>query len=263
LAYLTGDTGLLSAVCRKPAIFPDFTDLETGMDNTMPILLVPGLASSPRIYAPVAPALWRFGPVTVANHIRDDSIGAIARRILAEAPPRFALAGHSMGGYIAFEIMRQAPERVARLALINTQARPDTPEATERRRGQIERAQAGDYRALLDELFAGFVHPSRRGDAALRSLVQDMGDDIGADAFVRQQTAVIGRADSRPTLAVIACPTLVLTGDQDNTIPNSLSVEMAEGIPGAKLTILAHCGHLPQAEQPQATAQALVEWLRI
>src|SRR5476651_887697 len=109
------------------------------MDNTMPILLVPGLAASPRIYAPVLPALWRFGPVTVANHIRDDSMGAIVARILAEAPPRFALAGHSMGGYIAFEIMRQAPEQVAKLALINTQARPDTPDATSRRRGQMDR----------------------------------------------------------------------------------------------------------------------------
>ena len=97
------------------------------MDNPMPILLVPGLVSSSRIYAPVMPALWRCGPVTVANHIRDDNMALIARRILAEAPPRFALAGHSMGGYIAFEIMRQAPDRVARLALINTQARPDTP----------------------------------------------------------------------------------------------------------------------------------------
>ena len=95
----------------------------------MPILLVPGLVCSPRIFAPVMPGLWRFGPVTVANHIRDDNMGAIARRILAEAPPRFALAGHSMGGYIAFEIMRQAPERVAKLALMNTQARSDTPEA--------------------------------------------------------------------------------------------------------------------------------------
>ena len=107
------------------------------MDNSMPILLVPGLVSSPRIYAPWLPALWRFGPVTVANHIRDDHMALIARRILAEAPPRFALAGHSMGGYIAFEIMRQAPERVAKLALINTQARPDTPEATARRRGMM------------------------------------------------------------------------------------------------------------------------------
>src|ERR1700688_95033 len=147
----------------------------------MPILLVPGLASSPRIYAPVIPALWRFGPVTVANHVRDDNMGAIARRILAEAPPRFVLAGHSMGGYIAFEIMRQAPDRVAKLALINTQARHDTREAMTRRRGLIARAQAGEYHAVLDDLFPGFVHPSRREDGALRKLVHDMGDDIAAD----------------------------------------------------------------------------------
>jgi pimeloyl-ACP methyl ester carboxylesterase len=232
------------------------------MDNTMPILLIPGLVSSPRIFAPVVPALWRFGPVTVANHIRDDNMGAIARRILAEAPPRFALAGHSMGGYIAFEIMRQAPERVARLALINTQARPDTPEATARRRGQLARAQAGEFRAILDELFPGFVHPSRRDDNNLRQLVYDMGDDIGVEAFVRQQNAMMSRPDSRPSLAWIKCPTLVLTGDEDNTIPNSQSVEMANGIPAAKLVILPNCGHLPQPEQPQATADALVAWLR-
>jgi pimeloyl-ACP methyl ester carboxylesterase len=232
------------------------------MDDTMPILLVPGLVSSPRIFAPVMPALWRLGPVTVANHIRDDNMGAIARRILAEAPPRFALAGHSMGGYIAFEILRQAPDRVAKLALINTQARSDSPEATERRRGMMARARSGQYHALLDELFPGFVHPSRHGDASLRQLIHDMGDDVGVDGFIRQQTAVIGRVDSRPSLAWIKCPTLVLTGDEDNTIPNSLSKEMADGIHGAKLVILQDCGHLPQPEQPEATAAALVEWLK-
>ncbi len=232
------------------------------MDNTMPILLVPGLGGSPRIYAPVAPALWRYGPVTVANHIRDDNMGAIARRILAEAPPRFALAGHSMGGYIALEIMRQAPERVAKLALLNTQARPDTPEATSRRRGQIARAQSGEYHAVLDDLFPGFVHPSRGGDAGLRKLVHDMGDDVGGDGFVRQQAAIIGRPDSRPTLAWIKCPTLVLSGDEDNTIPNALSKEMADGIHGARLVILPNCGHLSQPEQPEAVAEALGEWLR-
>jgi pimeloyl-ACP methyl ester carboxylesterase len=232
------------------------------MDNPMPILLVPGLGGSPRIFAPVVPKLWRFGPVTIANHIRDDNIGVIARRILAEAPPRFALAGHSMGGYVAFEIMRQAPARVAKLALVNTQARPDTAEIVARRRNQVGRAKAGEYHAVLDELFVGFVHPSRRGDSCLRKLVHDMGDDIGAESFVRQQTAIMTRPDSRPTLAVISCPTLVLTGDQDNTIPNSLSVEMADGIHRAKLVVFPHCGHLPQLEQPQATADALVEWLR-
>jgi pimeloyl-ACP methyl ester carboxylesterase len=167
-----------------------------------------------------------------------------------------------MGGYIAFEIMRQAPQRVAKLALINTQARPDTPEATARRRGQIAAVEAGGFNSGIEAMYPGFVHPSRRDDAALRQLVREIADDVGPDAFVRQLTAVMGRPDSRPTLAFIRCPTLVLTGDEDNTIPNSLSVEMANGIPGAKLVILTACGHLPQVEQPQATADALVEWLR-
>jgi pimeloyl-ACP methyl ester carboxylesterase len=232
------------------------------MDNSMPILLVPGLVSSPRIYAPVVPALWQFGPVTVANHIRDDHMALIARRILAEAPPRFALAGHSMGGYIAFEIMRQAPQRVAKLALLNTQARPDTPEATARRRTMMARAKGGEYSAVLDELFPGFVHPSRREDASLRQLVHDMGRDVGVEAFVRQQEAIISRPDSRPILAAIKCPTLVLSGDEDNTIPNALSVEMANNLHNARLVILPNCGHLPQPEQPEATADALAEWLR-
>ena len=232
------------------------------MDNTMPILLIPGVVCSPRIFAPVVPALWRFGPVTVANHIRDDNMGAIARRILAEAPPRFALAGHSMGGYIAFEIMRQAPDRVAKLALMNTQARPDTPDATTRRRSLIERTRSGDYRSVVDELFPVFVHPSRHGDEGLRQIVTDMGEDVGPEAYIRQQIAVISRPDSRPTLAWIKCPTLVLTCDTDNTVPNTLSDEIASGIPGAKLVVLPNCGHLPQLEQPQATSDALVEWLR-
>ena len=232
------------------------------MDDTMPILLVPGLVSSPRIFAPVLPALWRLGPVTVANHIRDGHMALIARRILAEAPPRFALAGHSMGGYIAFEIMRQAPERVARLALLNTQARPDTPEATARRRGMMARAKGGEYRAVLDELFSGFVHPSRREDASLRQFVHDMGGDVGVEGFVRQQEAIISRPDSRPILAAIKCPTLVLSGDEDNTIPNALSVEMANNLHNAKLVILPNCGHLPQVEQSEATADALAEWLK-
>src|SRR6202166_2648126 len=151
------------------------------MDNSMPILLIPGLVSSPRIYAPVMPALWRCGPVTVANHIRDDNLGAIARRILAEAPPRFALAGHSMGGYIALEIMRQAPDRVAKLALINTQARADTPEAAERRHGQIAVVEAGGFGNGIEAMYPGCVHPSRRDDAALRKLVREIADDVGPE----------------------------------------------------------------------------------
>src|SRR5437763_3285574 len=148
------------------------------MDDATPILLVPGLAGSPRIYAPLVPALWRYGPVSVPNHIRDDHMDAIARRILAEAPPRFALAGHSMGGYIAFEIMRQASDRVAKLALINTQARPDTPEASAGRRARIARVREGGLGALhevLDEMLPQLVLPSRAGEPDLRRLFHDMG----------------------------------------------------------------------------------------
>jgi pimeloyl-ACP methyl ester carboxylesterase len=233
------------------------------MRDTMPILLVPGLTCSPRIYAPVEGPLWRFGPVTTANHIRDDSMGAIARRILAEAPPRFALAGHSMGGYIAFEIMRQAPDRVAKLALINTQARPDAPEASERRRGFMARAKAGKLHEVIDEHFPLMVHPSRTGDTGIRKLAHDMGDDVGAEGFINHQTAIIARVDSRPTMATIRCPTLVLSGDQDLLIPNSLSKEMADGIPGAKLVILSDCGHCPQPERPEATVAALTDWMQM
>lgn len=231
------------------------------MDQTTPIVLVPGLASSARIYAPVIPALWRFGPVMVANHIRDDSMADIAARVLREAPPRFALAGHSMGGYIALEIMRQAPERVVKLALINTQARPDTPEATARRRGLMERARRGELRAIREESFPELVHPSRRDDADILKLVHAQDEDVGVDGYLRQQTAIIARVDSRPSLSAITCPTLVLTGDSDNTIPNALSKEMAEAIAGARLVILDRCGHLPQAEQPEATVRALTGWL--
>lgn len=231
------------------------------MDQTTPIVLVPGLASSARIYAPVIPALWRFGPVMIANHVRDDSMAAIAARVLSEAPPRFALAGHSMGGYIALEIMRQAPERVARLALINTQARPDTPEATARRLGLMARARRGELRAIREESFPELVHPSRRDDAEILELVHAQDEDVGVEGYLRQQAAIIARVDSRPSLSAISCPTLVLTGDADNTIPNAFSKEMADGIAGARLVVLERCGHLPQAEQPDATVRALTEWL--
>ncbi|KIZ41066.1 MULTISPECIES: alpha/beta fold hydrolase [Rhodopseudomonas] len=231
------------------------------MTDSLPILLVPGLGGSPRIYAPLLPALWRHGPVSVANHIRDDSIAAIAARILAEAPPRFALAGHSMGGYIAFEIMRQAPERVARLALLNTQARPDDDAAKERRGAMIARIQGGGYSDGIASMVAGFVHPSRVDDAELRRVIYAMADDVGPEAFARQLVAIMGRPDSRPTLAQIRCPTLVLSGDQDNTLSNALSVEIAEGISGAKLVIVPECGHLSQIERPAAVTEALLDWL--
>src|ERR1700756_3323454 len=127
------------------------------MTEALPIVLIPGLGCSARLYGAQIPALWRFGPLTVADHTRDNSMGAIAQRILAAAPPRFALAGLSMGGYIAFEIMRQAPQRVAKLALLDTAATPETPQQTAARKERIALAESGRFVEVLDLLFPLFV----------------------------------------------------------------------------------------------------------
>lgn len=233
------------------------------MPQSLPLVLVPGLGCSPRIYHPQIPALWRQGPVVLANHARGGDMAAIARRILAEAPLRFALAGHSMGGYIILEMFRQAPERISRLALLNTSARPEAPDVSEKRRAMIAEVKQGGYRAVMDRLFTNFVHPSRAGDAALKQIVLDMADDVGPDAFVWQLEAITGRVDSRPTLPTIKCPTLVLTCDTDNMVPIDASVDMAAAIPGAKFVKIADCGHLPQLEKPEALTEALIDWLEM
>jgi len=231
------------------------------LSESLPIVLVPGLNCSARLYAEQIPALWRFGPVTVADHTRDDSITAIAARILAAAPPRFALVGLSMGGYIAMEMTRQAPQRVVKLALLDTGAGPETAEQTERRRHRIALTKAGRFAEAVDMHFPVVVHRDRHGDAALKRLVRAMAEEIGPEAFLRQQQAIIGRPDSRPGLAAIACPTLVLVGDGDELTPPHLSEEIAAAIPGARLVLIPECGHLSTLERPQAVTEALVEWM--
>jgi pimeloyl-ACP methyl ester carboxylesterase len=231
------------------------------MPDPQPILLIPGLTATPRFYEPVIAALWRFGPVTIADHTRDDSMAAIARRILASAPPRFALAGHSMGGYVALEVMRQAPDRVAKLALLDTAARADTPEQTERRRQQIAIAAGGKMQAIVDLQFPNLVHPARRSDAALRRACDLMAEETGAQAFIRQQNAIIGRPDSRPSLAAIRCPTMILVGEQDAVTPLERSQEMAAAIAGARLVVVPECGHMCVLEQPARVAAELLAWL--
>jgi len=232
------------------------------MTEALPVVLVPGLLISPRLYAEQLPALWRFGPVTIADHTRDDTVAAIAGRILSHAPPRFALAGLSMGGYISFEILRQAPDRVDRLALLDTSARPDTPELTQRRQTQIALAHGGRFAEVADQQFPLLIHPSRHGDPAIRELVRLMADETGPEAFIRQQRAIIGRPDSRSGLGAIGCPTLVLVGDGDQLTPPQLSAELADGIPGARLVVVAGSGHLSPLDQPEQVTKALVEWLQ-
>ncbi len=230
-------------------------------DKSLPIVLIPGLGCTARLYTEQLPALWTAGPVTIADHRRDDSMEAIAARILDSAPPRFALAGLSMGGYIALAIMRMAPERVEKLALLDTGSRSDTPEAAERRKASIALAKAGKLDEINAMLWPFLVHKDRQGDAALRTLTGDMTIAAGAEAFVRQQTAIMTRPDSRPGLPAIRCPTLVLVGDGDQLTPPALSEEMAALIPGSTLVVVPDCGHLSTLERPEAVTQALMAWL--
>jgi len=231
------------------------------MADGLPILLVPGLNCSPRLYAPQMPALWRFGPVTVADHTRDETMAAIVSGILRLAPPRFALIGLSMGGYISWEIMRQAPDRVARLAVLDTGSRADTPEASEARRARIALAEGGRFDEVIETTWPSLVHPARIGEGALKQIHVDMCRDVGPEAYVRQQKALMGRPDSRPLLASIRCPTLVLVGAQDTLTPPALSEEIAAGILGARFVRVPDCGHLSTIERPDAVTKALIEWM--
>ncbi len=233
------------------------------MPESLPIVLVPGLNCSPRLYAAQIPELWRFGPVTVANHTRDDTVAAIAQRILDDAPPRFALAGLSMGGYMALEIMRRAPGRVAKLALLDTNARDDSPEASEQAPRQHRARGRRPFRRRDRRGWPALVHPDRLADAALKQIHVAMCHDVGPKAYVRQQKAILTRADSRPLLPSIRCPSLVLVGAEDALTPPFLAKEMAAGIPGARLVEIPECGHLSTLERPDAVNKALVEWMSL
>jgi pimeloyl-ACP methyl ester carboxylesterase len=229
--------------------------------HSLPIVLIPGLLASPRLYAEQIPELWRLGPVTVATHTRDDSMGGIADRILGSAPARFALAGLSMGGYICFEILRRAPERIAKLVLLDTSARADAPEQSEQRRSQIEMARSGRLVEVADALFPKLVHARRWGDESLRRVWRDMVQEVGAEGFINQQMAIMGRPESRPGLGAIRCPTLMIVGDGDVLTPPERAEEIVQGIPGARLSLIRDSGHLSTLEQPAAVTKSMVKFL--
>jgi Predicted hydrolases or acyltransferases (alpha/beta hydrolase superfamily) len=231
------------------------------MASSLPLVLVPGLLCSARLYAPQVTALWPRGSVMVVDHRRDDDIGAVAARILANAPPRFALAGLSYGGYIAFAMLRLALERIERLALLDTSARPDTPEQKAARENFIGMAEAGKLDEVVEILAPRFVHHDRQQDEALTRTVREMATETGPEAFVRQQKAIMSRGDSRLLLGRIHCPTLVLVGDGDELTPPELAQEIAGGVSGSRLVVVPHCGHLSTIERPEAVNAALSEWL--
>jgi pimeloyl-ACP methyl ester carboxylesterase len=206
--------------------------------------------------------LWRFqcaalsGKCKVADLSEGECVQNIAAEILSSAPARFALAGLSMGGIVAFEMWRQAPERIERLALLDTNFRADPPERQRLRSAQIARVEGGRLESVLrDELKPNYLAAAHRGNSQLLDEVLAMGLELGSEVFTRQSLALRNRPDSSDTLATIDCPVLVLCGDEDSLW------EMAAAIPGAVLCVIDNCGHLATLEQPDAVNAALSRWL--
>ena len=223
-----------------------------------PLVLLPGLLNTRRLWER---QIADLAEVTVPEPWHHDSIGAMADAALEAAPERFALGGFSMGGYVAFEILRRAPQRVTHLALMDTQATPDTPEATARRKGFIEQTKLGRFHGVQPSLLPQIVHRDRINDQSVIGPIVEMAAEIGADGFCRSQTAIIARPDSRPILVTIKQPTLVLVGREDIATPLARAQEMAADIGHSQLVVLETCGHMSPLEKPAEVTAALRRWL--
>ncbi len=232
------------------------------MTDKPTLILLPGLLCDAALWRHQIENLGDLADIRVADFSTQDSIADMAAAALALADGPIALAGLSMGGYVALEIMRRAPERVTHLAIIASSARPDTDEQVRRRKGLIELAEIGRFKGVTPRLLPLLIHHNRLDDTELTSTVKAMAEGIGKDGFLRQQKAVLGRIDSRPGLAAITCPTLIIAGRDDALLSPEASVEMAEAIPGAAMVMVENCGHLATLEQPEALTALLRYWLQ-
>jgi pimeloyl-ACP methyl ester carboxylesterase len=238
--------------------------MREGVPSVKPtLLLLPGLLCDRALWAAQIRALSEVCDPWVADLTRDETMDGMARRALEEVPAHsFAMAGLSMGGYVAMEIMRQAPERVARLALLDTRARLDAPEDTERRLQMMRLAESErGFAPITTRMLPLLVHPSRVADSVLVDAIRGMAERIGISAYLRQQRAIMSRVDFRSVLSQVSCPTLVLCGREDVLTPLPLHVEMEGLVAGARLSILEQCGHMSTMERPHEVNEELRLWL--
>lgn len=225
------------------------------------LVLLPGLLNTNKVFDRVIAELGDAAQVVVPDLHTYDSLSAMANAVLAAAPERFCLGGFSMGGYVCFEILRRAPGRVERLALIDTQAAPDTAESTARRRGMIEQTQLGRFHGLQPSLLPTLVHSSQLANAQVTGPMIEMAGIVGPEGFVREMRAIMARPDSRPQLVDITVPTVVISGRQDHSIPLAHAEEMAADISHSQLVVIEQCGHMAPLEKPAEVAAALRRWL--
>ena len=228
--------------------------------TTRNLVLIPGLGSDAAVWRRTIAALGGEIRCLVGDTLSDDSLPGMARRILAQAPQSFALAGVSMGGMVALEVIRIAPERVTRLALVDTNARPDTyGRKAYRLLGNLLVGMSSDFRRLSERSLGSLVHPSAPRDVCAELV--EMGVRVGAKTYIRQNRAVAARADLRTVLPSIAVPTAVIVGQEDRMTPVGLSQEIHALTKKSTLHVISECGHLPPIEKPALMATLLEELL--
>lgn len=227
-----------------------------------PLLLLPGTLCDARLWRAVRAALPRGLDGICLEWDDETDAAAAARRVLASAPPRFALAGMSMGGSVALEICAQAAERVAGLALVGSQPRGETTERTQARSTSVDFARAHGIEMLVQEqLWPIYVHPDRRDDPAMQELVVSMASDAGFAAYERQHRLLASRRDHSATLAALDVPVLIAAGDSDALCPPALQAQMAAVARRSVRVEFRRCGHLAPLEAPSPLAAALADWL--
>ncbi|MDQ6898546.1 MAG: aldolase/citrate lyase family protein [Candidatus Dormibacteraeota bacterium] len=251
------DRASLALLPRQPGLLaPSQVAAERGH-----LVLVPGMLCDADLWSEVSVRLGERVRLQVARIDLDDSVPGMAETVLASAPRRFALAGHSLGGIVCLEVIRRAPERVSGIALISSSARPpDDEQLLQWERLQDEAGQ-GRFCQIATTQPDALLPPARRSDLALRDRVERMARSVGVEAFRRQLMAQTTRPDSRPWLAAIACPATVIAGQDDQICPVAVQEELASGITESRLEKLKGCGHLAPLEQPEAVAERLIDWL--
>jgi pimeloyl-ACP methyl ester carboxylesterase len=228
-----------------------------------PLYLLPGLICDDRIWTPQLTALAAYRPVAVAGYGDARSLVMMARRVLASAPDRISLAGHSMGGRVALEVMRLAPDRVERLALLDTGVHPVAEGEREKRMALLELGRRDGMEALVDAWLPPMLHSDRRRDSAFVEALRDMCVSAGIERYEDQMTALLERPDARPLMGAIRCPTLIGVGSDDAWASVDQHRAMAAGIAGARLVIFEHAGHMAPVEASDQVTAALRDWLEL
>lgn len=226
-----------------------------------PLLLLPGMMCDARLFLPQITAFSSLRAVMVAPLSGGETFAEIAREVLATAPRRFALAGISMGGIVAMEVIRQAPERVSRLALLDTNPIAESAQRQSLREPQIQSVLSGNLRSVMRDEMKPHYLVDAPGKQAILDLCMEMAMTLGTDVFVQQSRALQVRRDQTSTLAGIQVPTLVLCGEHDQLCPPATHQMMHKLIPGATLEVVSAAGHLPTLEQPEQTNQVISQWL--